>query len=289
MIESNVVLGMMRLIAHPELHSPRALAAWITRRIETGLCWFDHADIYGQGKCETLFGEALQAAPELKQQVRLITKADIVRAEQDPSPWKVKHYNTEAQYLLKQLDTSLRRLKVEQIEVFLLHRPDPLMQLDETARALENMIQSGKVKCVGVSNFSPVQWRNLQSNLSSGLHYNQIEFSLAAPQAVLDGTLACMQQDSVQGLAWSPLAGGALFNKSNFELTSAIDEVCTESGLSPLAVCLAWIQRVPGQCRPVLGSFREENFEGIAALAGYTMPRSTWFKLLAAAQGHPVP
>lgn len=125
MIESSVVLGMMRLAAHPELYDPKALAAWIARRVENGLHWFDHANIYGQGECETLFGNALLVAPELKQQVRLITKANIVRAEQDPSRWQVKHYNTEAQYLAQQLDTSLKRLNVEQIEVFLLHRSDP--------------------------------------------------------------------------------------------------------------------------------------------------------------------
>ncbi|WP_227519763.1 aldo/keto reductase [Mangrovitalea sediminis] len=280
-----VILGMMRLLDYPDLASPKALAGWIEARIGEGLPVFDHADIYGGNACELAFGEAMSAAPALRRQVRVISKADIVPQQLDTSDWRVKHYNTSGTYVTAAIDASLRRLRVETLDLFLIHRPDPLMPLAETARALEEAVKSGKVQALGVSNFLPEQWRFLQSALSRPLICNQIELSLRASTPLFDGTHEALQRDGLRLLAWSPLAGGRL---QEGVLAETLAEVSAETGLSATALAMAWLRRLPGQPVPVIGSLREERIADAVAGAGYEMPRALWFRLLEAARGHRV-
>lgn len=132
---------------------PGALADWITQCLDDGLEVFDHADIYGDGECERLFGRALRATPHLKHKVKLISKAGIVLKHQDTSPWRSKHYRAEAGYISAAIDASLQRLQVDQLHTFLIHRPDPLLEAPALARVLEQAVESGKVGHIGVSNF----------------------------------------------------------------------------------------------------------------------------------------
>ena len=146
-----LLLGMMRLLEYPELGEPQALLSFIERCVERGLTGFDHADIYAGGRCEAYFGAAC-AGPGLRQHLQIIGKADIVPAAQDCSRWRVKHYDTSARYLRRAVDDSLARLGVERLDGFLLHRPDPLLQVDEVAETLNALVASGKVGWVGLSN-----------------------------------------------------------------------------------------------------------------------------------------
>ena len=126
--EIALILSMMRLHDHTDLTNPANLANWINARLDQGLNVSDHADIYGDTECERIFGEALAADPSLRQKVRIITKIGIVHGHQDESRWKTKHYRAEAGYISNAIDRALTRLQVEQIDTFLIHRPDPLMQ-----------------------------------------------------------------------------------------------------------------------------------------------------------------
>lgn len=281
----SLILGMMRLLDYPELTAPASLAHWINGRLDEGLNVFDHADIYGDSRCESLFGEALKADPTLGPRLRIITKTDIVHAHQDSSPWGVKHYYAEAEYIRTAIDAALIRLNIDCIDTFLIHRPDPLADMARVARALEGAVQAGKVRHIGVSNFLPEQWRWLQDNTDLPLACNQSELSLIANGALFDGTHEAHLRDSLLWLAWSPLGGGLL---EKGVLGQALARAREETGLSTTALAIAWLRTIPGAPVPVLGSLREERIQQALAGAEMTLSRELWYSLLEAARGYPV-
>ncbi|MFC6673026.1 aldo/keto reductase [Marinobacterium aestuariivivens] len=284
-VDTPLVLGMMRLAEQKSLQQPGPLADWIERRLDQGLNWFDHADIYGDGRCETLFGAALAARPELKSRVRLIGKADIVKAG-GQAPKQVTHYDTSAEHLTAAVDGSLERLGVEQLDLFLVHRPDPLMDPEATARTLERLIQSGKVGQVGVSNFLPEQWRLLQQALGTRLCCNQLELSLRASGLLFNGTAEALQRDGLQLLAWSPLAGGRVEEEW---LGERLAEMAAQAGCGTTGLALAWLRRLPGQPVPVMGSLNDARIADALAGCELELSRPDWFALLEAARGQRVP
>ncbi|HET8800245.1 MAG TPA: aldo/keto reductase [Marinobacter sp.] len=277
--DTPLILGMMRLQDHGDLTRPANLAAWIDARLNDGLDVFDHADIYGDGECERLFGEALRVAPALRQAVRVITKAGIVHGHQDTSRWVTKHYRAEAQYLRRGIDHALRRLNLEQLDTFLIHRPDPLLDAETVAGALEDAVKAGKVRHIGVSNFLPEQWRWLRTHTDLPLVCNQSELSLGHAQPLFDGTFEAHLIDGLHWLAWSPLAGGRL---PELLPTSLRDRAREETGLCETGLAIAWLRQLPGRPIPVLGSLREQRIQ--AALAGTrtNLPRPLWYALLEA-------
>ncbi len=277
-----LLLGMMRLLEYPELGEPQALLAFIERCVERGLNGFDHADIYASGRCEAHFGAALRQAPGLRQRLQIIGKADIVPAGQDCSRWRVKHYDSSARYLRQAVDGSLTRLGVERLDGFLLHRPDPLLQVDEVADTLNDLIASGKVGWVGLSNSGVLHCQALAQRVP--LRCNQIELSLQAQQGVWDGGLHALQAAGLQVLAWAPMAGGRFGER----LRSALEEVAADRGATANQVALAWLRELPGRPLPILGSLRWERIEEALQGVELELGRPAWFYLSEAARGHEV-
>lgn len=275
--ETPLILGMMRLHDHPELTRPARLADWIAARLDDGLNVFDHADIYGGGECERLFGDALRAHPLLAKNVRVITKAGIVPASEDRSPWQVKHYRAEAGYLANAIDRALEALAVEQIDTFLIHRPDPLMQVEDVAWALENAVSAGKVRQIGVSNFLPEQWRWLARNTRLPLVCNQSQLSLAHTDPLFDGTVEAHLTDGLRWLAWSPLGGGNLAERMPADV---LDRAREETGLDETALAIAWLHQIPGTPVPVLGSMNPDRIHSALHGAQSVLPRPTWYRML---------
>lgn len=275
--ETPLILGMMRLHDHPELTRPSKLAGWIAARLDEGLNLFDHADIYGGGECERLFGDALRAHPNLAREARVITKAGIVEANQDRSPWQVKHYRAEAGYLETAIERALAALAIEQIDTFLIHRPDPLMQVDDVARVLENAVSAGKVRHIGVSNFLPDQWRWLADNTGLPLVCNQSQLSLAHTDPLFDGSLEALLADGLRWLAWSPLGGGNLAGRIPLEL---LDRAQDETGLDETGLAVAWLHQIPGAPVPVLGSMNPERIHSALQGVRSTVSRPLWYRLL---------
>ena len=272
-----LILGMMRLHDHSGLTKPARLADWIAARLDEGLDVFDHADIYGGGECERLFGDALRAHPQLRSNIRIITKAGIVPASQDDSPWRVKHYRAEADYLNNAIDRALLSLAMEQIDTFLIHRPDPLLQVEEVARALESAVAAGKVRHVGVSNFLPEQWRWLAANTELPLTCNQSQLSLAHTNPLFDGTLEAHLADGLRWLAWSPLGGGELASRLPADI---VDRVREETGLDETGLAIAWLRQIPGAPVPVLGSMNPDRIRSALHGAQHVLPRPIWYRLL---------
>ncbi|WP_245391719.1 aldo/keto reductase [Salinicola aestuarinus] len=284
--DSPVILGMMRLHERPEFDDPERFADWLEARVDQGLHWFDHADSYANHLGEARFGAALARRPSLKSRVRVVTKGNIVLPGHDPSPFGVKHYNSSARYLTDVIDRSLERLGVERLEHFLLHRPDPLMDAEDTARALDDAIDAGKIGAVGVSNFLPEQWRRLQAAMTHRLSVHQLELSLARPDALFDGFYDAILADGMAPLAWSPLGGGSVFEDV---LGTALSRLAEQLDSTTAGLALAWLRRLPGSPVPVIGTLNEKRIDHLVHSGNLDLDRATWFALLEEARSHRVP
>ncbi|MBT2788448.1 MULTISPECIES: aldo/keto reductase [unclassified Halomonas] len=276
------VLGMMRLHEASDMHDPKQLADWIEARLEQGLNWFDHADIYGGNQGETLFGAALKTRPALARRVHIVTKASIANDNPAPGSSKVKHYNASPAYLSSAIDASLGRLNVERLDHFLIHRPDLLMNADATGRALDDAIEAGKIGAAGISNHLPSQWRRLQGAMHHRLSANQIELSIAHTAPLFDGSFDDLCADGHAPMAWSPLASGQLMQGA---VSDCLDKWATKLECAPSALALAWLRSLSNSPVPVIGSVKPERISDM--LNGpATLPREAWYELLEAARGH---
>ena len=286
---SRIVYGMWRLTDDPDTNSSHVQAK-IEACLEQGITTMDQADIYGGYMAEGVLGRALQDAPALKDKIEIVTKCGIVAPAGRHAAARVKHYDTSRAHIMASVDQSLRLMGVDKIDTLLIHRPDPMMDAEETGRALDDLVSSGKVRTVGVSNFRTHDWRLLQSAMHTKLVTNQIELSLAALDPFTNGDLAFLQEQRVPIMAWSPLGGGSLMTgQGNAALRTALSDVAQEHGVDSAAVAVAWLLAHPAGILPVMGT---NNLSRIAALSDalkIEMDRQTWFTLYTAALGHEVP
>jgi predicted oxidoreductase len=283
---SRIVAGVWRMAAWG-FDSAQTLA-WIEECLQLGITTFDHADIYGKFSCEGQFGAALARKPALRQQMQLITKCGIRPEGSGQPPTRVKHYNTQADYITTSVERSLAQLQTDHIDVLLIHRPDPLMNADEVARCFEQLRAQGKVLHFGVSNHSASQRTLLQSRCAAPLVTNQVELSLRHTDAFFDGVLDDCQTHRMRPMAWSPLAGGALL-REDF-LSHLLREMTHELGVqTPEQVALAWLLAHPAGIIPVIGSSKRERLAQAAAAVQLKLGREDWYRLWSAALGREVP
>ncbi|MDL4863606.1 aldo/keto reductase [Halomonas elongata] len=283
--DSPFALGMMSLLEAPRLQRPAALADWIEARLDQGLHWFDHADIYGDRRCETLFGDALRTRPGLAARLRVVTKTGIVTPERDASRFGIKHYDSSPAHITAAIDAALGRLGVERIDHFLLHRPDPWMMSEATARALDEAIDAGKIGAAGISNFLPEAWRRLQAAMRHPLKAHQLQLSLTHNAPLFDGLYDAVIGDGQRPMAWSPLGGGTCLSGP---IGKQLETLAAERDASPAGLALAWLRALPGQPLPVIGSLREQRIAQLLDDADQVLDRPTWYALLEAARGHEV-
>ena len=285
---SRIIYGLWRHTNDQDISSQK-LQSKIEACLDQGISTFDQADIYGGYTSEALLGETLKQAPYLRDSMQLITKCDIVAPIGLYSDKKVKHYDTSAQHINFSVERSLSQMAIEQIDLLLLHRPDPLMDAQETGRTLDDLINSGKVKAIGVSNFRPWDIDLLQSCTKNKLLTNQIEISLAQNNALTNGDLAYMQQHDILPMAWSPLGGGELFKNSQSPLNQKLISLAKDFAVQPAAIAIAWLLRHPAQILPIMGSNHMQRIEQFSEALTVDLSREQWFELLQAATGHEVP
>jgi len=284
---SRIIYGMWRLGDDPDT-SPKHIQAKIEACLEQGVSTFDQADIYGAYTAEGLLGAALKQAPALRGQMEIITKCDIVAPIGMHADKRVKYYDSSQPAINQAVDRSLQEMAIEQIDLLLIHRPDPLMDADETGEALDGLIASGKVKALGVSNFRPWDMDLLQSRMNNRLVANQIEISLAENTALTNGDLAYLQQHKIAPMAWSPLAGGQLLQDSQSPLGIKLKEMAAMHGVAPSSMAVAWLLRHPAAILPVMGSNSIERIKLFGEAMNVQLDRQSWFELLEAAMGHEV-
>lgn len=287
---SQLVYGAWRLADDSDT-SLKHVQAKIEACIDVGMTTFDHADIYGDYSCETLFGQAFKDMTDARAVAQHVSKCDVALLSDKFPTRKVKHYDTTAAYVTQSAETSLQRLGIEALDLLLIHRPDPLMNADETGAALDALVDSGKVKNVGVSNFKPWDFSLLQSRMKHPLVANQIEISLLANACFTNGDLAHAQEHRITPMAWSPLAGGALFGDSPAatRVMARLTEIADAQSVDTTAVALAWLLAHPAGIVPVIGTNNLARISASARALDVSLSREDWFELYELANGHEVP
>ncbi len=267
--------------------------------LEAGLNFFDHADIYGGGTCESIFADAIHMNDSIREKIILQSKCGI----------RKERYDFSKQHILEAVDGSLKRLKTDYLDVLLLHRPDPLMEPDEVAEALDILKNSGKVRNFGVSNQKPMQIELLKKSVKQPIVANQLQLSIAHAGMISNGvnvnmeTPAAVDRDGsvldycrlndITIQAWSPFQygffEGVFLNRDKFpELNRAIDKVAANYGVSNTAIALAWILRHPARIQPVTGTMNPDRLKECAKAADIRLTREEWYEIYRAA-GNDIP
>ena len=256
---------------------------------DAGYTLFDHADIYGRGECEKIFGRALREASGMRQRIVLATKCGIC------PPWtgRTHCYDSSSKHIIASVEQSLRSLRVDSVDLLMLHRPDYLGDPSEIAAAFAQLRADGKVREFGVSNYRPTQVAALQRYCDMQLIANQVEVSLGALACLDDGTLDQCISGKITPMAWSPLAKGSLLAAPRDErergLQTLIHSLATAKGVTAAAIALAWLLRHPAKMVPVIGSTNPERIREATRADAIELTREEWYSLLTAARGTSLP
>lgn len=284
---SRLIMGYWRLMEWQL--SPAALLDLMKYHLDLGVTTIDHADIYGGYQCEEAFGNALRLEPSLRDRMEIVSKCGIALTAKPEHA--LNHYNTGKAHIIASAEDSLRKLATDHLDLLLIHRPDPLMDADEVADAFISLKQTGKVKHLGVSNFSARQFELLQSRLPFPLVTNQLEISPLNQSTTLDGTLDLCQQLRIKPMAWSCLGGGRLFEGQEYApLRAELEQIRHEVGAQNIEqLVYAWVMMLPSQPLPLIGSGKRERIAAAVAAESIALTRQQWFRIRKAALGYDVP
>lgn len=266
-----------------------AARARVEAAFEAGITFFDTADIYGPdndepfGAAELLLGRVFKEAPMLRQKMVLASKGGIVIG----TP-----YNSSHSYIESAIDVSLKRMGVEHIDLWQVHRPDLLTHPAELARALETAKAAGKIGAIGVSNFTIAQTNALMAHLDSPLASVQPEFSAMNITPLDDGTFDLAMEVDLAVMAWSPLGGGRLMVPEEAmakRVSVALQAEADAQGVSLSAAAIAWVMAHPVRPIPIIGSQTVARIKDAAEVYKVQWTRQSWYKILIAARGEPLP
>ena len=284
---SRIVAGMWRMTEWGM--SAEGRVALVEQCLALGVTTFDHADIYGDYGVETLFGQALRLQPSLRDRIELVSKCGIKLLSQKHPQHTIQHYDTTLEHIVASAENSLRQLHPDHLDLLLIHRPDPLMNFDEIAEAFTRLQQSGKVKHVGVSNFTRHQFESLNRRVA--LATNQVELSPLCSAPLFDETLDGLQDLRIAPMAWSPLGGGRLFAAADEQagaVRAVVQEIADRLNQPFASVVFAWIMALPSRPLPLTGSGRIEAIRDAVTGTTFALERADWFRILRAARGHEV-
>ncbi|NRD24482.1 aldo/keto reductase [Winogradskyella litoriviva] len=263
--------------------STKEMADLINFCVSNNITTFDHADIYGAYSTEADFGKAFKASGLKREDIQLISKCGIQLVSDNRSN-TIKHYNYSKDHIIWSAEESLRHLDTEYLDLFLLHRPSPLMVAEEIAEAITILKKEGKIRDFGVSNFTPSQMDMI--GLRMDIDVNQIEFSLTQHTALHNGTLDYMMTNGIKPMAWSPL--GTVF-KEDTEQTRRIHKqlgaLVDKYNATEDQLLLAWIMKHPAGFNPVVGTTTKERLKQAVDAAKIKLELEDWFLILVAAQG----
>jgi len=287
---SEISLGCMRI----HTMTNQEISTLIHTALDEGINFFDHADVYGGGKCEEKFSEALDMNPTLREKMILQTKVGIRKGSFDFSK----------EHILEAVDGCLKRLRTDHLDVVLLHRPDALVEPEEVAEAFTILETSGKVKYFGVSNQNPMQIELLTKSVKQKIHFNQLQLSITNTGMIDAGINVNMQIDrSVNrdgGILdycrlkeiiiqpWSPFQygffEGAFLDNPKFpELNKTINAIASNHGVANTAIAIAWLLRHPAHMQPILGTTNPQRVKDSCQASGITLSREEWYQIYLAA------
>jgi len=261
--------------------------------IDLGVTTFDHADIYGDYSCESLFGEALKLQPEIRDSIQLISKCGIKLLSDKFPDRKVKHYDYSYNHIISSAENSLKNLHTDHLDLLLLHRPAPFFDPDEVAKAFSDLKKSGKVQNFGVSNFTPQQFRMLNSSLDEKLVTNQIEISPFCLEHFENENIDFLIEHKIKPMAWSPLAGGEIMDPTTARgkrIYKTLKEVAQELNEDKIdKVIYSWLLMHPSGIIPIVGTGKINRLKTAVAALDLKMNLEQWYKIYTASTGDEVP
>ena len=284
---SRIISGTMTWGAWGSKFSIKQMQALIEKAVSLEISTFDHADIYGGYTTELEFGKAFKKSAVNREDVQFITKCGI-QMPCNTRPLPVKHYDYSAVHIRNSVEDSLLKLNTDYIDLLLLHRPSPLMESHIIAEEVQRLQKEGKVKQLGVSNFSSSQIQLLQQEVS--LYWNQLECSLTYENAMFDGTLDFMKLTNIGAMAWSPL--GNYFKESTIKqnrIQEVITPLCKKYNCSEDQLLLAWLIYHPSNIFPVVGTTSGSRLKKAVDSTAIKLEKIDWFLMLEASMGHPLP
>ena len=255
--------------------------------VENQVTTFDHADIYGGYTTEEEFGSAFLESGIKRDEIELISKCGIQYLAENRNN-TVKHYNYSKDYIVWSAEESLKNLRTEYLDLFLLHRPSPLMQPDEICAAIEKLKKQGKIKAFGVSNFTTSQVDLISKHVP--ISVNQIEFSLTEPSAMNNGVLDQMLMNTIKPMAWSPL--GYVFREDTAQtrrIHKQLGELLDKYEATEDQLLLSWILKHPSRIHPIIGTTNKNRIKDAVKATKINLGLEDWFLILTASQGHKVP
>ena len=285
---SRIVAGAWRMDAWNFSVAERV--RWIEGCLDLGITTFDHADIYGGYRVEALFGEALAAAPQLRERMQIVTKCGIRMVSPARPEHRLGHYDTSAAHVERSVENSLAALRTDHLDVLLIHRPDALMDADALAECFGRLRTAGKVLHFGVSNFTPSQFALLSRRID--LVTNQIEASPLHVAPFYDGTLDQAQDLGIAPMIWSALAGGRLFTGQDDaaqRVRGVLERIAGARGISVTTLVYAWLLRHPARLIPLTGSRRLDAMREAVAALDVEIDAQAWYEIWVAGNGAPAP
>ena len=254
--------------------------------LELGINTFDHGDTYGDYTCEEIFGNVLKRSGIKRESIVLFTKCGINIPHPSRPEYRVKHYDTSREHILNSLDNSLSKLRTDYIDVFLLNQLDPLSNLEETAATLQKLKESGKIKNVGVVNFSVFQHQLLSSYLRIPIVTNHIELNLLNTSAFDNGQVDYIKQKYMRPLATSPLAEGKIANSNEkipLRIRGKLEEFAGKYNSHFESVAIAWLVKLGAL--PLIGTTDEQRIRNIAEAFKINLDRQDWYELYSVSRG----
>ena len=255
--------------------------------LENKITTFDHADIYGSYTTEADFGKAFASSKIAREKMQLISKCGIQMLAENRDN-KIKHYDYSKSHIIWSVEQSLKNLKTDYLDVFLLHRPSPLMQSDEIAEAVEKLKSEGKILDFGLSNFTSSQTELIRQKTE--VSYNQVQFSATNFEPMVDGSFDYMQLNNIRPMSWNPL--GFVFRKDipqTHRLKKILATLVSKYHLGADTILLSWVLQHPAKVLPIAGTVNIARIQSLMKAVELDLEKEDWFAIWAESMGEDVP
>ncbi|NGY36550.1 aldo/keto reductase [Flavobacterium sp. XN-5] len=255
--------------------------------LENKITTFDHADIYGNYTTEADFGKAFASSKIAREKMQLISKCGIQMLAENRDN-RIKHYDYSKSHIIWSVEQSLKNLQTDYLDVFLLHRPSPLMQADEIAEAVEKLKSEGKIIDFGLSNFTSSQTELIRQKTE--VSYNQVQFSATNFEPMLDGSFDYMQLNNIRPMSWNPL--GIVFRNDipqTHRLKKILATLVSKYSLGADTILLAWVLKHPAKVIPIAGTVNVARIQSLIKAVELDLEKEDWFTIWAESMGEDVP
>lgn len=279
---SAITQGMWRLTSWNL--STDELVQFMNNCIELGVTSFDTAELYGDYHCEEEMGKAIKANPKLRSKIQIITKTGINKPKENNS-YTMAHYETRYEKIMSSCQKSLENLNTDYINLFLIHREDPMLDIQEVAKAFKELLEKGMVKAVGVSNFNPRQFSALQKACGGVLVCNQIEVSPLQFEHFNNDNMFYLQEEGVHPMYWSPLAGGQIFTSDSKEASSlrnVLEELAKKYQCEVDTLVYAWLLKHPVNGIAISGSSKIDRLKNAIKGSELELEHEDWYRIYTA-------